>query len=237
MNSPQLYVVMPVFNEEASVAGVLVEWTGVLRALGVDFVIEAIDDGSQDSTHSILQGLQSKFPELRITAKPNTGHGQSCLVGYRNALQAGVPWIFQIDSDGQCEPLAFESLWRQRESAAAHYGYRWPRHDGFHRFVFSRVVGLVTYLASGEWVADPNTPYRLMSRSSLEVVSRIPQDFHLANVALAMLQTRFSQVRWHSVPFRQRSGGSSSQKLWGFARRAWQLFVQVHSLSAANRTA
>ena len=52
-------------------------------------------------------------PRLEILDRENRGHGQSCLQGYRIARERGVPWVFQIDSDGQCDPRFFEGLWQQ----------------------------------------------------------------------------------------------------------------------------
>jgi glycosyltransferase involved in cell wall biosynthesis len=48
---------MPVHNEEASVAKVIEEWLPVLRGLQIDFKIAAINDGSKDSTLTMLNLL------------------------------------------------------------------------------------------------------------------------------------------------------------------------------------
>jgi len=86
---------------------VLTEWRAELeRTVGAGrFLILVVDDGSNDATPSRLAELG--WPELRVHRHSNRGHGQSCLVGYIEANRTGASWVFQIDSDGQCEPAGF----------------------------------------------------------------------------------------------------------------------------------
>jgi glycosyltransferase involved in cell wall biosynthesis len=229
-----LWVVLPVYNEESCVEAVAREWIPVLRELSGDFVLLALNDGSTDGTLSILERLQLDFSELRVLDKPNAGHGQSCIQGYRIALDAGAEWIFQIDSDGQCDPRFFGGIWRNRSSKPIQYGYRRSRDDGHFRSLVSRLVTLVTWIATGVWVRDANVPYRLMHRSRLEsVLDAVPSDFHLANILLAVLQQRQFGIDWADIHFRQRMGGVPSARLGGFARHGLDLFRQLRHGSRA----
>jgi dolichol-phosphate mannosyltransferase len=229
-----LWIVFPVYNEEACVAAVLREWIPTLRECTRDFVILALNDGSTDATLAELRKLEGGIPEMRVIDKPNAGHGQSCVQGYRMALEAGAEWIFQIDSDGQCDPSFFPGFWSCRNPEFVDYGYRTIRGDGRIRFYVSRVVSIVTWIATGIWVRDPNVPYRLMHRSRLEgLIDRIPEDFHLANIMLAALHQKTFGIRWHDIYFRQRIGGVPSAKPYSFAKHGFQLFRQ---LRAAIRT-
>ena len=47
-------------------------------------------------------------------------------------------YVFQIDSDGQCDPRYFASLWRLREQFTVVYGVRTTRDDGLARVLISR---------------------------------------------------------------------------------------------------
>jgi glycosyltransferase involved in cell wall biosynthesis len=79
----ELLVVMPVYNEEANIGTVLDEWTDQLagHASGLAFVI--INDGSKDNTQAILEDYGRAQPEwFAVVRKPNSGHGNSCRVGY-----------------------------------------------------------------------------------------------------------------------------------------------------------
>src|SRR2546425_92097 len=82
------------------------EWFSYLRIVSSNFVFFAINDGSKDETAKILASLRAELgPRLRVVNKTNSGHGLTCREGYELALAEGTEWIFQIDSDGQCDPV------------------------------------------------------------------------------------------------------------------------------------
>src|SRR4051812_24136494 len=112
----RLYVIMPVYNEQACIIPVLEEWLTCLRACVPAFMLCVVNDGSTDATPELLRGFAENHPEIVLIDKPNTGHGQTCIYGYRLALQRGADWVLQIDSDGQCDPRYFPLLWEKRSS-------------------------------------------------------------------------------------------------------------------------
>lgn len=226
-----LWVVMPVYNEQESVAGVVREWLPVLRRCKVPLTICLLNDGSTDRTHEVIEALRAEVPELLVVTKPNTGHGQTCLTGYRTALEAAATWVLQLDSDGQCPSECFEALWDARRNGLAIYGFRRQREDGVIRLLISRCVGLVGWLSFGVRVKDPNVPFRLMHRDALrDVVGRIPAELQLANVAVALYQERQVGIHWVDITFRQRSAGAASVQGMTFVRRGLQLFRQLREL-------
>lgn len=106
--STEILIVMPVFNEQASLRKVVTEWFSELERYVGKFVILAIDDGSTDETLENLKALQGELgARLEWISRENRGHGQTCIQGYRIALERKIPYIFQIDSDGQCDPQYF----------------------------------------------------------------------------------------------------------------------------------
>ena len=142
----------------------------------------------------------------------------------------------QIDSDWQCDPRFFGELWSRRHTFDVIYGRRVRRDDGRRRQFASFVLKLLVRLRTGARCVDPNVPYRLMRTSVLPLaIDRIPADFFLANVALAVLLARESQLRHGTVPihFRNRDGGSPSVRLGQFVFRARQLSRQLGQLGAA----
>jgi dolichol-phosphate mannosyltransferase len=172
-----LWVIMPVYNEAESISGVVNEWLQTLHTLQTDFVLCVLNDGSRDRTLDILRQLEEQHPALQVVDKPNSGHGQTCVTGYRKAVDAGAQWIFQVDSDGQCDPAWFPAFWEARHQHPVIYGFRKKRDDGFIRFLISRVVTFVTWLGTGGvWVPDANVPYRLMRQDTLtEIARQVPQ--------------------------------------------------------------
>jgi len=230
-----LMVVMPVYNEERALPSVVGEWMAALEAIVGDFHLLCLDDGSDDATPAVLQALQQQHPRLLVQRGPNRGHGPTCLQGYRIALESEASWILQIDSDGQCESACFGDFWARRSNSCSLYGYRWPRQDGLHRSLFSRLLSLLVWARTRTWVGDANVPFRLLHRQGLAAcLGSIAADFHLANVALAVLQARRGEIAWRRVPFRQRFAGASKQSWSGLPRRAVQLWRQLGELSSSS---
>jgi len=234
MTAP-LWVVMPVYNEDESILAVLEEWHPVLKETAKAFVFCVLNDGSTDGTAEVLKAAELRYPELRVVEKENSGHGQTCLMGYRLALAEGAAWVLQIDSDGQCDPQFFPSLWSQREDSPVIYGYRRTRDDGKARYAVSRVVSVATWMATGAWVADANVPYRLMHRTSLEkITTRVPPDFHLANILVSAVQKKEHGITWVDIHFRDRFGGTPSVKTVSLAKHGYKLFRQLRAASRAQ---
>lgn len=224
----RLWVVMPVFNEEAAVAEVFAEWLPALRRLGVEFRVLAVNDGSTDSTPELLRAIAGANPEVDVHDRPNSGHGQSCAHGYRIALQRGADWVLQLDSDGQCDARFLPALWQASASHPVVFGHRLRRDDGWARWCISRAVSLVGVVAAGTWAADANVPYRLMRRDALErALAELPADFRLVNVLLALRFQRDGGIRWIPIRFRRRFGGSPSLAASAFARQGVMLFRQL----------
>ena len=230
----ELLIVVPVFNEQASVAAVIGEWFPVVAARVARFRFLVIDDGSTDETRPVLDALRNRYGDrLEIAGQPNRGHGQTCLEGYRAALARGVPFVFQIDSDGQCDPRFFDGLWARRHDCDVVYGRRTRRDDGWRRVLASAVVRLFLAGLFRVDCVDANVPYRLMRTTVLgPALARIPPDFALANIALAVLLKRDARVRHGSVPirFRARAGGEPSVRLDRFGSKAAELYRQLRAM-------
>jgi len=214
LSRPELAVVMPVYNEAVNVASVVRDWFACLEKLGPSFVFFAINDGSKDETKSILTALGSELgPRLRIVNKQNSGHGRSCREGYELALNQGAAWIFQIDSDGQCDPEFFPAFYREREAHDCIFGQRTSRDDGLGRVLISKCCSLLVSVVTGIIVKDANVPYRLVRATALRgALRKIPADVDLQNIALSVVLKRNSALRWKYFPihFRARRGGENS---------------------------
>src|ERR1700759_3512194 len=156
MDEPELVVVMPVYNEEATIGVVVTEWLQSLQALGMSFRLLVVNDGSKDSTVEKVCDLQLKnSPHLQLIDKANSGHGRSCRVGYENALQQKARWIFPIDSGGQCDPQFFPQVWNARREADCVFGDRVTRDDGSMRVFISFACRVLLWCFSGAYVHDP----------------------------------------------------------------------------------
>lgn len=233
-NGPQLLVVLPIYNEQVSLRPVVQEWFTALSRHAPEFVLLAIDDGSKDDTKAILDVLAAEHGErLEIMSRPNRGHGQTCIEGYRIALDRRIPYILQIDSDGQSDPRHFPDFWKAREDHDVIYGKR-SRQDGLRRILASGVLRLLLRLLTNVDCVDANVPYRLMnSPTCAGGIRSISPEFFLANIALAVALKRNPAIRHGKIDitFPARIGGEASVPFSKFAAKAIELFRQLKTLS------
>ena len=232
---PELMVVLPVYNEQASIRKVVLEWFNEILNWTTDFVMLAIDDGSTDNSAAFLRTLQKEVGEcLRVVSRENRGHGQTCIQGYRTALDRGIPFVFQIDSDGQCDPQYFFRFWQQRNDTDVIFGIRRHRDDGWRRVLASSILRIFLFAATRVNCPDANVPYRLIRTSVLsDILPLIPEDFFLANVAVSVLLRRRPGTRHRYVPihFCERYGGEPSIKLETFRSRAFELYRHLQKIT------
>jgi dolichol-phosphate mannosyltransferase len=236
--SPALTVVMPVYNEEAAVAGVVRDWATELDRLAIDYELRVYDDGSRDRTADVLLELSKEIPRLLVTRHANRGHGPTILRGYR---EARGEWVFQTDSDGEMEPDSFGKLWAERERYDFLFGIRAGRVWTAPRWLMTRVSRLAVRMLFGSGVADVNTPYRLMRRARLaELLAGLPDDLFAPNVILSGLAVRQGLRIWQTpVPHQGRRLGAGSlvsvRKLIKPASRSLRQTFAVARASAGRR--
>ena len=213
--SDRLFIIIPAYNEQENIRQVVTDWYPVVEKYGTDSRLVVIDDGSRDSTYSILQDMSKTMPRLTALTKANAGHGATLLFGYKYALENGADYVFQTDSDGQTLPSEFEPFWIAKSKYVVSIGYRNKRRDGLSRVFVTKILRLVVYLCFRVYVLDANTPYRLMSAATLrDNLKYIPDDFFLTNVALAAIyKKRRQKVHFIPISFRPRQGGRNSINL------------------------
>ncbi len=217
-----LWVVMPVYNEEESIEKVLREWVPALEKLNGNYVFCVLNDGSKDDTVKKINTLVDEFPHIKLINKPNTGHGKTCILGYQMAIENGAEWVFQIDSDGQCDARYFEHMVTFTNRHRCIYGIRKTREDGMKRVIVSYFVSLFTFAATGKWIPDANVPYRLMHREVVKkFVYEVPEEFYLANIFVSLCCTKLSKIKWVPIHFRERIGGVASVKTFTFVKHSF----------------
>jgi glycosyltransferase involved in cell wall biosynthesis len=95
-------VVLPAYNEEASIAGVLRE----VRAEMPQATCLVVDDGSRDDTAAVAERTGALVARLPF----NLGVGGAMRLGFAYALSHGFDNVVQVDADGQHDPKDLGSL-------------------------------------------------------------------------------------------------------------------------------
>lgn len=230
----ELAVVIPIYNEEATIEQVVSEWRAEFQKLGIACCFLLLNDGSKDGTLSVLEKIAAEDPaRVLVINKPNSGHGRTCRLGYDIAAGSSVEWVLQIDSDGQCDPSYFPDFWRARNEADCVFGVRVIREDGMIRALTSKICKLGSTLLAGKDLGDPNVPYRLIRREALAVaLPRIPASFNIHNVALTFVLRRTPALKWKLVPirFRDRQGGNNSINVFNVAHWGIDMLLELRRL-------
>src|SRR3984893_3355550 len=143
----ELSVVIPVFNEAASLEELLRELTGTLDAWGRSYEIIVVDDGSTDQSFAILARLQAIDPRLRVIRfRRNFGQTAAFSAGFAHARGS---LIVTSDGDLQNDPRDIPAMVGELERGYDIVcGWRRARKDAF----LSRLVP--SMLANGllSWV-------------------------------------------------------------------------------------
>lgn len=158
----RISVIVPVYNEEETVAQILES----LSQVPLDLEVVVIDDASTDHTWEILQELRQKEPFTNycfVRHNHNQGKGAGLRTGF--SLVSGDLVTVQ-DADMEYDPHDILSLVRKWEEAgnakAAVYGYRNLSTQKFTTHWGNRFLTLVTNILFGSHIHDMETCYKLM---------------------------------------------------------------------------
>lgn len=229
----KLYIVIPAYNEEETIGTVINDWYPIVEKIGNGSRLVIIDDGSKDSTYSLMKKSAESRPSFEPITKPNGGHGATVLYGYNYAIEQGADYIFQTDSDGQTLPTEFLKFWKVRKDYAMVIGHRKSRQDGFSRKFVTKTLKYVLWICFRVSITDANTPFRLMQANVLkENIKLIPKDYNLSNVIVSVIYAKKKlSVKYMPITFRPRQGGVNSinmKKIVKIGKQAWKDFSAIN---------
>lgn len=156
MNSKDLTLVIPVYNEEESIPELL-EWIfRVVDGHRIDSEVLLIDDGSTDTSWKVIGNWAAKDPRV-IGLKFNRNYGKSA------ALQTGFDHangkvVITMDADLQDSPDEIPGLIGQLQEKNLHLvsGWKKKRHDPLSKTIPSKFFNWVTRKVSGIRLHDFN---------------------------------------------------------------------------------
>jgi glycosyltransferase involved in cell wall biosynthesis len=124
-----LSVVIPVFNEEASLIELYGEITVVLNKIDKDYEVIFVDDGSSDRGPDIMEDLRKRDKNVRIISFcRNFGQHAAVMAGFR-AAKGDI--VITLDADLQNPPAEIQKLVKKlrcgRRMAAKPPGHPKPK--------------------------------------------------------------------------------------------------------------
>ena len=148
-------VVVPVHDEERSVALLHDELAAALEPLGLPWEVVFVDDGSTDGTFGALTRLHAAHGEVRVVRlRRNFGKAAALQAGFEEA-QGDV--VVTIDGDLQDDPAEIPRLLAKLdEGFDLVSGWKTRRRDPLRRRILSRIFNAVTGRLSGLRLHDMN---------------------------------------------------------------------------------
>jgi glycosyltransferase involved in cell wall biosynthesis len=170
VSTPTLSVVIPVYNEQATIA----ELIGRVRAVEVLTEIIVVDDGSTDGTSAVLAEMQDE-PDLVLVSHPkNLGKGAAVRTGFARAT--GQIVIIQ-DADLEYDPGEYPRLIRPILDGETDvvYGSRFypgklPRSPYLGHGAGNRALTRLSNLFTGLRLTDVETCYKVFRREVVEAI-------------------------------------------------------------------
>jgi 1,2-diacylglycerol 3-alpha-glucosyltransferase len=124
-------IILPAYNEEDNIAKAVEQAVHCVKALFQDWEVIVVNDGSQDKTGEIIDGLSEQNERvIALHHSSNQGYGAALKTGI---LQACQELIFFCDSDLQfhLSELVLALIWIEQYDLVI--GYRAKRQDPWHR--------------------------------------------------------------------------------------------------------
>lgn len=208
INNKRVLVVIPAWNEQASVGGVISEVLGELP--GVDVLV--VDDGSRDNTAEAARRAGAVVTSLPY----NLGVGGAMRAGYRYGVRNGYDVVVQLDADGQHDPRYIPKLVDALDGADLVIGARFAGEGGYtvrgpRRWAMVLLSGVLSALA-GTKLTDTTSGFRAANRRAAEVCAAwYPVEYlgDTVEVLVHVIRTGY-RVRQVPVAMRPRSGGTPS---------------------------
>ena len=197
--APVLSVIMPVYNEEATLDQVIERVLSL--DLGVEIDLIAIDDGSADTSVAILNSIDD--PRLRVVAHPqNRGKGAAI----RSGLDAAKGEIVVIqDADLEYDPAQWADLLKPILAGDADvvYGSRFLGDAAGMRWqnrLANKGLTMMTRVLFGTGITDMETCYKLIRLSVLDGLVLEANRFDIEPEITARLLRRGVDI--HEMPIR-----------------------------------
>ena len=204
--SPELSVVVPVFDEEGAAPALAREIAAAFADEAVEIIF--VDDASGDNTRAHLVALKAEIPALRLIVHArNAGQSRAIRTGVRAAR---APLIVMLDGDGQNDPADAPALVAALRAGPPELGLiggeRVKRRDAAAKRWASRIANGVRRRLLDDHAADTGCGLKVFRR---EAFLALPFFDHMHRYLPALMLREGYQVAFRPVGHRARTSGHS----------------------------
>jgi glycosyltransferase involved in cell wall biosynthesis len=168
MFQDSISIVIPAYNEEATIVSVVEEARDVLKIITEAYEVLVVDDGSTDQTGILADEIARADPEhVRVIHhETNKGFAGAIKTCYGNASK---DWVFLAPADKQVDLSELKNFVALTDGMDIVVGYRKHRADGWRRELNSYIFHLLCGIFFGIKLKQISTS-KLYRRSLLESI-------------------------------------------------------------------
>lgn len=192
-------MVVPVYNSERSLVGVVERIERVLDETCSEYEVLLVNDGSCDGSWGKIQELANQNPSVRgVQLMRNYGQHNALLCGIRSAV---YPTVVTLDDDGQNPPEEIPKLLaRLAEGYDLVYGVPEHQQHGLWRNVASRVTKLAMQSVLGAEAACQVSAFKAFHTRLRNAFADYEGAYVAIDVLLGWGAARVGSVKVRHVP-------------------------------------
>lgn len=210
VKSPQLSVIVPVYNERYVLEPFYKKLKQELEILGLDYEILFVNDGSTDGSGELLNTLRARDNSVRIIElKKRIGQLKVLRLGLDEA-QGEI--LITMDADLQNDPKDIKRFIEEiRKGREAVGGVRSFRRDSFFRKMASRMANFIVNCLSKKKISDLGCAFNAIRRQTYRrIVEYYKGEFLVTKPLFARFCENFCEIKVRHYP---RYIGKSKHKL------------------------
>ncbi|MCB0730894.1 MAG: glycosyltransferase family 2 protein [Ignavibacteriae bacterium] len=165
----RISILVPLFNEEESLAKLTKQVSDVFNNIKTDYEILFVDDGSVDNSLKVIKDLARTNNKIRyISFRKNYGKSAALNIGFKNVTGDVV---ITMDADLQDDPGEIPNLLHELQKGYDLVsGWKKKRHDPFIKKYSSRFFNYVTKVMSGIKIHDFNCGLKAYRKNVVKTI-------------------------------------------------------------------
>ncbi len=220
--SPDVTVIIPVYNEQEGLQQLFDRLYPALDALGRSYEVLFVDDGSSDRSVAVLRGQFEKRPDVTrvVVLARNAGQHMAILAAF---AQSRGRYVITLDADLQNPPEEIARIVAAMDAGADYVGtVRVRRHDVMWRKAASRLMNRIREGTTSIRITDQGCMLRGYDRSVVDAVNHCTE----ASTYVPALAYTFARRPVEiEVAHADRAAGQSKYSLYRLIRLNFDLMT------------
>lgn len=222
VQTPELSVIVPVYNESAVLSILFSRLYPVMDALNRSYEIIFVNDGSKDDSAIQLKDQFMKRPDVTrvVLFNANYGHHMALVAGFEHARGE---IMFTMDADLQNPPEELPKILAQVDAGYDYVGsIRESRQDAWWRHAASRTMNALRERITGVHMTDQGCMLRAYSRPIVEAITASRE---VCTFIPALAYTFANRPTEVVVRHESRAAGDSKYSLYELIRVSFDLIT------------